>query len=414
MSAVLDRAELSIPEVDDTFLAQFDQPFSDLSVAAIMADEQACGRYRIQAPIDALARGGAQATVLTKLSSESIEPYEIILAQRQYSPNINRMLQDLKRRGRIIVYEVDDNLHAVNPNSAAYSVYRPGSQVLKNVEQCIRTAHGLFVTTPELASAYRGYAQRTWVLPNQLDIGGRNWDTPQERDPRLQGKTVIGWAGSITHQDDYQVLGAALGRVLRRHPEAVFCMVSAQRVVKRFVDHLKLPEEQVVVLDPVPFDDYPPLLSQYDIGLVPVVNDHFNSSKSDLKCLEYGAWGVPYVASKIAPYVRLHQESQGIGGFLAASPQEWEAGLEHFLIDEADRKARGAALREYVRGERAMSANVWRWAEALREVRALVRTGDTRSRQYHIPHNIGRNDRCPCGCGKKYKQHKEVFGSWGK
>jgi glycosyltransferase involved in cell wall biosynthesis len=392
-------------------LSQMTRPFADLKVLALQADEAACGHYRIRYPMQFLHQGGAQVQVTSALSGPMLQAAEIIIAQRQYHPAIFDMLQSARDAGRTLIFEIDDNVHRVVPNSVAYRVYKPGSETCHGVERFIKGSDALFTSSPELASQYGPWNKRTWVLPNCIDFGVRDWDSPVPRDPRLEGKIVIGWAGSITHQDDWAPLKGVLAPVLARYPQAVFAIVSAHQTMDAFQQGLDLPAERIVRLDPTDFQAFPALPAQFDIGLVPVVNDAFNRAKSDLKPLEYGARSVPYVASAIAPYMRLHTETEGQGGFLCRSTQEWIDAISELIEEETTRSSMGDFMYHYVREERSIERNVYRWADAMREARDARWYSPDMERRYSLKEKPGRNEPCPCGAQSddgrpiKYKKH---------
>lgn len=398
-----------------SFLNQPMLPHADLSILGLQADDAACGHYRVVYPLEFLRRGGAQTQVVQQFNFQMIQDHQFILAQRQHHPNILQILKEAKRIGKYVIYELDDNVHAVHPGSVAYKTYRPGSETVRNVAAAMHLADALFVTTPELANQYRGFCQRIFVLPNFIDYGVRDWEAPVEYHPRLQAKleqvkertgqqpVVIGWAGSITHQDDWEPLAGWLPRVLRKYPQAIFALVSAHRIMDIFLEKLQLPADQVVCLDPVGLEAYPNLPAQFDIGLIPVVNTTFNRAKSDLKIKEYGARGVPYVASKIAPYLRFHQETKGEFGYLAQTPGEWEQAVSELIEHPERRLTQGDQLSRYIRENHSYQSNAWLWADALRQVRDGVTMNPHLSRQVVLNERPKRNDRCPCGSGKKYK-----------
>lgn len=399
------------------------RPFADLSVVGLRADEAACGHYRVTYPLEYLHRGGAHAQWVEQITPQFLDQFDTLLVQRQHDPQIIALLRELKKRGKTLIYEIDDNVHAVHPNSVAFQHYRPGSQTLRNVEECIRLCDALFVTTPELASQYRAYNQRIYVLPNFIDFGIRDWEAEYPRRPALQERidarraatgtepVVIGWAGSITHQDDWAPLQGNLKRVLEKYPHAIFAMVSAYQIMEIFKAKLGLPEEQLVCLDPTDLNGFPEIPAQFDLGLAPVVNTTFNRAKSDLKLLEYGARKVPYVASQLAPYNRFHMESGQIGGFIAERDGGWEKCISRLVEDNALRQSMGTALYDYVRKNCSYQGNIYRWAEAIREVRDLSKYNPDAVRQVIVNERPGRNEKCPCGSGLKSKRC--CRGAWG-
>ena len=218
------------------------------------------------------------------------------------------------------------------------------------------------------------------------------------------GKIVIGWAGSITHEGDQAAIKGSLKRVLEKHPNVTFAIVSAYSIMESFIRDLDLPKDQVVSLEPTNFESYPALPAQFDIGIAPLAHNVFNLSKSDLKLKEYGARGVPYVATRIAPYNRFHQDTKGQGGYLAGSMSEWESALTTLVEDEEDRRTKGAWIQKHVLSECTYAKNAYLWADAIKEARDAARFNATATREYHVPRRVGRNDPCPCGSGVKYKK----------
>lgn len=388
------------------------KPFSDLRILGLQADDAACGNYRIRFPLEALAEQGAHVRIHQGvLSLGELQEFDIILAQRQFHESVLDMLQSAQLMGKTILFEIDDNVHAVHRNSPVYDDFRPGSPAYEGVRDVMKACDGLFTSSPELASQYSKWAKRTWVLPNCVDIGFRDWETPVPRHPELEGKLVIGWAGSITHQDDWAPLMGVIPEILDKYPHTAFALVSAYQTMDIFVEQLKLPTERVVRLDPVPFARYPELPAQFDIGLVPVVNTEFNRAKSDLKLVEYGARHVPYVASRIAPYSRFHTDTGGQGGYLCNGRQEWVDAISTFVEVESERKAAADFMFQHVQDERSIRMNTFRWAEAMREAVTLTQYSPEVERKFEVREKPGRNELCPCGSGSKYK--KCCTPAWG-
>jgi glycosyltransferase involved in cell wall biosynthesis len=85
----------------------------------------------------------------------------------------------------------------------------------------------------------------------------------------------------------------------------------------------------------------------FDIGLAPVTSSAFNRSKSFLKALEYGARGIPVIASDFEPYSSfvLH----GVTGFLVKAGHEWGRYLAELAGDAGLRESMGAKAKEQAR-----------------------------------------------------------------
>jgi glycosyltransferase involved in cell wall biosynthesis len=390
------------------------KPYRDLKILGLAADQGGCGNYRIRLPLRTLEMGGASAYVAEcfrqgfTLERFPIKEFDFILFQRESRPEIIRMAVEAKQKyGTTLIYEVDDQLHRVHRESAAFRNFKPTSQHLHNIDRAIEAMDGMIVTTKELAGEYSGrYGKPIWVIPNNIDFHIRAWDAPVVRPEFLRDKLIIGWAGSHTHQEDQEPLRGVLAEVLEKYPHVWFNCCSSPQMAQYFVQRLQLPKTKTIIMQPVPFDKFPLVPKMFDIGLAPLKDSTFNRCKSDLKLKEYGAVGVPYVAQDIAPYRQFHKQSKGVGGLLASRPADWKEAMETIIESDSLRQVMGDQLRDYVRTECNMQTSIDTWAAAFRECRAGYQTRIWESRE-----KPGRNSPCPCGSGLKVKRCcKEAFG----
>jgi glycosyltransferase involved in cell wall biosynthesis len=379
--------------------------YSDLRILATRLDDGGCGNYRIKAPLTILGRHGARTLVVdawhpkfVQWMPANLEEYTHILCQREHRPGLLERLLALRGEGASLVYEVDDNLHKVHPSSHAFQFFRPGSETVRNLDTFIRHTDGMIVTTADLAGQYGHLHNNIRVIPNYIDFSLRDWDTPVKRHSMLEGKIVVGWAGSHTHQDDYAPLQQVLREVLLQHDNVIFAICSSRPMMAQFIRGCQIPVERICALDPVPFAHYPAILAQFDIGLAPLKDTEFNRAKSDLKLKEYLARGVPYVATDIAAYRRFHLATGGVGGYLCRSISDWENALQTLIRDHEEREVRSAGGHGIVRQAFSMEDNIGEWATALRACRPGVTSIWSPSEK------PGRNNPCPCGSGRKYKK----------
>ena len=106
-----------------------------------------------------------------------------------------------------------------------------------------------------------------------------------------------------------------------------------------------------------------------DIFIAPLRNNLFNRCKSCIKFLEYSALGTPGVYSRIAPYegIVVHGEN----GFLASSPQEWEAYLGILIKDHILRRSMGNAAQDTVK-RMLLSDHAHEWGTVYRAALAAI------------------------------------------
>ena len=88
---------------------------------------------------------------------------------------------------------------------------------------------------------------------------------------------------------------------------------------------LDLPATQVLRATKVPFAVYPQQFAGAWVNLAPLEDTPFNASKSALKVLEAGYWGLPTLCSPTPDYARFADA----GALLASDPDAWLHWLEH-------------------------------------------------------------------------------------
>jgi glycosyltransferase involved in cell wall biosynthesis len=112
----------------------------------------------------------------------------------------------------------------------------------------------------------------------------------------------------------------------------------------------------------VAHEEFPYLLSQIDVLLVPLRNLPYNTSLSDTILMEAGAKGIPWVAST-NPSFRHWQD----GGIISDSLDEWHLNLRHLVMDEEFRRSLGEAGKNAARS-REMSYLGKLWLEIINQV----------------------------------------------
>ena len=86
------------------------------------------------------------------------------------------------------------------------------------------------------------------------------------------------------------------------------------------------------------------LLANFDIGLMPLPDDPWTRGKGGYKLLQYGAVGLPVVASPVG--VNREIVVDGVTGFLAESDTEWVDALARLIDDPDLRQTMGQAGRD--------------------------------------------------------------------
>ena len=308
-----------------------------------------CEWYRCSTPGRALARRGYAVAVDENVTIAGLDAADVIVFSRRHDKNIGEMIRYCKERGKLTVFELDDDLWNVHPDSPSAQHYpRP---VMSAIETGLRESDLVTTTTAHLARRLRPFNRTVRVLPNMLPDDYWSFAEPREQsDDRI----VIGWAGTNTHLPDLKLLSGVIEQVLDAYPFVEFAWSGMSEVP--FRDHVRARP-----IPPVPIEHYPELLANFHIGLAPLVDNTFNQAKSDLKFLEYARLGIPVIASRTESYE--HSVEHGVNGLLARNAKDWLKCLNRLIRDVGLRRTMGANAQEWAE-TRMMSTNVGLWEEA--------------------------------------------------
>jgi len=204
-------------------------------------------------------------------------------------------------------------------------------------------------TTPYLASKFKKYNKNVTVLPNFLDP--ERWDVPilHNREDSIK----IGWAGSMTHFDDFSECTWALKEILKKYPKTELCLVGDPRLIDLFKGYkVSLSQWPSMATG---LTDYTSKFSssRWDIGIAPIRDTEFNRCKSNIKPLEYGALEIPCVASDVEPYKNFDGHV-----LLSSNKYEWYDNLKNLVEDKEYRQGLGKNMRQYVWDNFDLSKNI--------------------------------------------------------
>lgn len=315
-----------------------------------------CTHYRISTPLWGLERRGHTVGWRPDLPPTAVDAADVVIGQRVCKPEISDMWQALAASGKPTVYEVDDNLFRVHPSSPAAHKLFSDPDMQARIRANTRVASAVFVSTERLAEVFGEFNDHVYVLPNCVltDV------IENGRTRHGTGQVVVGWSGSSTHAMDFGALAGVFTRVCARNTRLAFHTIGVN-----YMRAAGIPPNRIRVTrwtDNV-WKYYQSI--DFDIGVIPLTRDPFNTAKSDVKFVEYAALGIPVIASDYGPY---HDSIEhGKTGLLVRRPNEWARHLRDLLADPAMRTEIGDNAREWAR-TRTIESNAWRWETALEEV----------------------------------------------
>jgi glycosyltransferase involved in cell wall biosynthesis len=296
-----------------------------------------------------------QALPLGGTATEVIRDVDVVIYSR---PHHIELINAYKETGAKIIVDMDDDFHTIPKKHPGYPYVGWGNPVaIQLLERSIGAADLLTVTTPQLGDRLQKFNTHPYkVIPNGWSSHNELWGRKYEHD------TVnIGWSGTITHKADFGMCRNSLIEMAIKH-ENVKIYIGGDFDIYEMLSTVR--EDQKVYIPMLPYEDYPHALGYLDIWLAPLQNTEFNNAKSDIKLVDAGAKGIPFIASPAPFYV-----AWGGGGAIASEKMEWLWALDTYITDVELREKLGKAGRELA-NEREMSVLVNDWVEAIEEALA--------------------------------------------
>ena len=347
----------------------------------LSADNVGSGFYRIQLPLALLAANGHTVRGMTQPPGRipfprlllRSQPVDLCVGQRIVSPHLLPLWHRIGQHTRLVLDLDDDLFHIPPDNARAYAIYmRPDVQA--NLREAVRAADLVTVSTEPLVRAVVDECDvdpgRIVVLPNLAAPSMLALSRPR-RD-----RVTVGWAGGTSHEPDMELVAVPLRKFLDHHRD-----VDLHLIGHDWRSAMGLRRSNVRV---TPWSRSIPAYwasIDFDIGLAPLAHSIFAMSKSALKVIEYGALGIPCLASDEAPY--RDTVVDGVTGFLIRRPGDWDRRLRELVNDAAMREQMGAAAKAHI-SEHHNMADGWRaWESAYQalvgaQTAAADRTGPAR------------------------------------
>jgi len=333
-----------------TSIDSADDDFQPKNLLFLIDMETASSWYRCNTPGSELAKCGHNVRVKARYNNLDLDWCDVLVLQRLWQPGVVDAVKHVRDRGKLTVFDVDDDYWSIHVSNPAYTSWqKPGA--LDALARVIRATQVVTTTTASLAARLKNINPNVKVIPNSLP--GDLWPA-EPKIPSEEDSLVVGWAGSVSHYVDLREVAAIFPQVLERYPHVEVRLAGSDPAWFP-------PHERIVFADIVPIPDYPGLLSDFDIALAPLEDTRFNTSKSDLKLVEYSMIGLPVIASKVPAYA--DSIRPGETGLLAKNPKDWLRHLKT-LIEQPDvRLKMGAEARKWAE-TRVISKTIDLWLDA--------------------------------------------------
>ncbi|TWG90309.1 glycosyltransferase involved in cell wall biosynthesis [Mesorhizobium sp. J18] len=259
---------------------------------------------------------------------ESFVRSDVAIVQRTAFDSLERAEEFVtfcRKNGVRIFTDNDDAFALMDERHPEYELYKPRIAAL---DYLLSHAESNWVSTKPMSEAYAQYNPQ--IIPNHIDP--RLWRDYRRTLKASSGPFQIVYAGTATHDQDFRLVEEALDHLARRH-KFVLTIIGAVR---------KPPQKPwlQVLTPPQSAQSYPGFVhwfrrqGPFDIGIAPLADTPFNTAKSDLKLLDYGALGILPVVSDVPAYRDTIAKAR-CGFAVENSTEDWISHLSAVFEDRA-------------------------------------------------------------------------------
>ena len=267
---------------------------------------------------------------------------DVLVVQRVMFKQLAEQMQDSNYRKIPVINEIDDWYWGIHEENIASKPVQPENSPDENIDhykKIIQLSDGVVTSTPFL---HERMVKDFGCDPSTVHIIENCVSTDKFKTRNMTTKKpILGWVGSTNHRSgDLAILKPVLEDGYYRVHHS-----GHHGNAPTFSNKVGISSSRVSCSPLIAPSNYGQNSFIFDIGLAPLNDIPFNHAKSWIKAIEYAAAGIPFVASDLPEYRRLH-DKYGIGR-LASSPEEWRNHIDE-LANFETRKAEGQRVREVV------------------------------------------------------------------
>jgi len=341
---------------------------SDIKVLFAVRNNGADAYFRAIAPATILRYQGIQAEA-RRASFDDVTEFDVLVLQRHCDEVAVTLTQAFQGAGKAVIYDVDDWLFELPRTWPAYRDYfdlgsgRHRDRLVTH-EQLLYMANVVTCTGAALAEKLLEYNGDVRIVPNC--VMWADWDTVIPLERQVEGP-MIGWFGMPYYWDSWRLMSDAIEQVVCEQG-AYLTMLGYPDVVRAFSPRLS---ERTYVQPTCPWRQFASMrqmIASFDVGLAWLEDTEFNRCKSPLKVLQYGAAGVPVVASPMPYSEVLGDEYPGQYGLIADTPEKLYHSIMNCLVHPEPARVRAQAWRERVWLEHTCEAQWKVWLKLLESI----------------------------------------------
>ena len=238
--------------------------------------------------------------VKEEIENNSFDMDTIIIQRDVLDSNFSKkLIEYCKLFGIKIIYEIDDDLLNIDSSHPEYEYYLKSGEIIKFI---LKNSDYVTVSTRKLKNKLIKYNNTIEILPNTL-VDLWNDDEVFLNKADNFNTIKIGYMGTITHENDIKIIENSMKKVkdyfYKKNIPVEFVLIGGTQKKLDYVTQIDIPKNKTKYPD---FIKWLKDIVDWDIALAPLEDNNINSSKSEIKYLEYAALGLPGIYSAVGSY----------------------------------------------------------------------------------------------------------------
>ena len=300
-------------------------------------------RYRVTHQREQLAANNISTgeVYYVNLQLDQVRYYRTFVFFRcPYTDMIGEFIKLAKKLNKKVLFDIDDLVvdtkytdtikYLDSMSKEERALYDDG---VMRMGRTLKLCDAAITTTERLAEELGHYVPEVFINRNTAseEMCALSKEALKNKTRKDDHVGIGYFSGSLTHNDDFDLVLPALTKVMEKYPQ----------VQLHVVGELDLPEtlqqyKARVVSHPfVDWKKLPSLIAEVDINLAPLEQSIFNEAKSENKWVEAALVKVPTVASNVGAFQRMIVS--GETGILCDTEEEWVEQLSRLVEDKKER-----------------------------------------------------------------------------
>lgn len=318
---------------------EFKKIYNQMNIVVLMPSLSAVEYHRLLVPMQRFANQYGSDVKIVATGSEDnkgdkwVERLPPETTHVIFNRNISNLMQPelvislLRKKGIKIICDVDD-YWKLPKHHLLYNYYAK-TGMSKCIQANIQLADVVWTTTKILQTEILKINPNVHIAKNCIDDNEEQWK------PSKEVNSYFMWAGGSTHKRDLKLLSD--------HVQDIDFTIYGHREYQ--TDYLPKMFPNAKLNGLYFLHEYGNTFNNHGVVLVPLVENQFNSMKSELKIIEAGAKNKAVIVSNVDPY---KNHIKHLSNGLRANNSDWAKCIKYLTKNENARIDLAANLHEYV------------------------------------------------------------------